>query len=216
MTESRISVAIVDDHPLFRAGVIRHITDNSGIEVLFEASNGLEMQEKMARDLPPQVVLLDVNMPVMDGYDSTVWIRKNYPGVRVLALSMFEDDDCILKMIRAGAGGYLLKESRAAEVIHAVRSVAATGYYLNEKVSGKLIFSVQKGEAPAGSVPLSAREQEFIRLCCSELTYKEIASEMHLSAHTVENYREALFSKLDLKSRVGLVLFAVKNKLIEI
>ena len=216
--EKPIRIAIVDDHTLFRNGVASLLSELTEIEVLFNAANGKEMIDKLVPDVLPQVILMDINMPVMNGYESTEWLKKHYPGVKVLALSMFEDDTPIIGMIKSGASGYLLKESGTADLVLAIQTVVNHGFYLNNLVSGKLIRSVQddRPEVQGKVNQLSAKEIKFLELCCSELTYKEIAAAMNLSPHTIDNYREILFQKLDLKSRTGLVLFAIKNQLIKV
>lgn len=216
--EQPIRIAIVDDHTLFRNGVASLLSELTEIAVLFNAANGKEMIDKLAPATLPQVILMDINMPVMNGYESTEWLKTHYPQIKVLALSMFEDDAPIIGMIKSGASGYLLKESGTTDLVTAIQTVVNHGFYLNNLVSGKLIRSVQD-DRPAildKASQLSAKEIKFLELCCSELTYKEIASEMNLSPHTIDNYRETLFQKLELKSRTGLVLFAVKNGLIKV
>ncbi|MDR6941119.1 response regulator transcription factor [Mucilaginibacter pocheonensis] len=213
-----IPIAIVDDHTLFRNGVASLLSELNEIEVMFDAANGEEMINKLAPDALPEVILMDITMPVMNGYESTQWLKKNYPQIKVLALSMFEEDAPIIGMIKSGASGYLLKESKTADLVIAIQTVVNHGFYLNNLVSGKLIRSVQDDqlETKREINQLSDRELKFLELCCSELTYKEIAGVMNLSPHTIDNYRETLFQKLELKSRTGLVLFAIKNKLIKV
>lgn len=203
-----IQIAIVDDHTLFRNGVNALMSEFPGINVVFEAENGKQMQQKLLRHTLPQVVLMDINMPEMDGYESAAWLRSNYPGIRVLALSMFEDDQAVVRMIRAGAGGYILKECQPLELFEAISRIVKTGVYINEMVSGKLIRSMSGNET---SPLLTQKETEFLKLCCSELTYKEIAAKMYVSPRTVDNYRESLFLKLNLKSRPGLVMYAIQQ-----
>lgn len=213
-----IPIAIVDDHTLFRNGVASLLSELNEIEVIFDAANGEEMINKLAQDALPEVILMDITMPVMNGYESTQWLKKNHPQIKVLALSMFEEDAPIIGMIKSGASGYLLKESKTADLVIAIQTVVNHGFYLNNLVSGKLIRSVQDDqlETKREINQLSDRELKFLELCCSELTYKEIAGVMNLSPHTIDNYRETLFQKLELKSRTGLVLFAIKNKLIKV
>lgn len=208
MGTDKISIAIVDDHTLFRNGVAALMNEFHELGVIFEAENGEQMQQALRKHPAPDVMLMDINMPVMDGYDATTWLRKNYPKVRVLALSMFEDDQAVIKMIRCGASGYVLKESRPRELLEAIKSIHTKGVYINEMVSGKLIRSVSDDE----KVELTGKELDFLKYCCSELTYKEIADKMNVSPRTVDNYREALFLKLGLKSRTGLVLYAIQNQ----
>jgi DNA-binding NarL/FixJ family response regulator len=208
MENNKILIAIVDDHTLFRNGVAALMGEFDELEVVFEAENGQQMQQALAKHSKPEVILMDINMPVMDGYASAKWIKQNYPQIKVLALSMFEDDKAVIQMIKCGAGGYVLKESRPLELLKAIKAIHEKGVYINEMVSGKLLRSVTgKDDLP----DLSKKELEFLQLCCSELTYKEIAGQMFVSPRTVDNYREALFLKLNLKSRSGLVLYAIQN-----
>lgn len=214
MPNQEILIAIVDDHTLFRQGISSILSENEEIRIVFDAANGNIMKEKIATHLLPHVILMDITMPQVNGYEATRWLKQNYPSVKVLALSMFEEDEPIIKMLACGAGGYILKESTAAELVFAIRTIATQHYFLNNQVSGKLIRSLQgDGKTPNAVNNLTANEVKFLELCCSELTYKEIATKMSLSVHTIDNYRDALFQKLDLKSRTGLVLYALKNNI---
>lgn len=208
METDKIRIAIVDDHTLFRNGVASLMGEFDELQVVFEAENGNQLQEALARRGLPDVVLMDINMPVMDGYEATAWLKKNHPQVRVLALSMFEDDQAVIKMIRCGACGYVLKESKPRDLLEAIMTIHTKGVYINEMVSGKLIRSVTDDE----DAEITKKELDFLKYCCSELTYKEIADKMNVSPRTVDNYREALFLKLNLKSRTGLVLYAIQNQ----
>ena len=217
MTSEKINIAIVDDHTLFRQGVSRLLSEFEDIHVVFEAGNGAEMIERIKTGTSPQVVIMDITMPVMDGYEATLWLRTNYPDIHVLALSMFEDEKPIIKMLRNGAGGYMLKESKTTDLVDAIKTIARQGFFINEHVSGKLLRAIQNNNVSRDPViDISANEQRFLELCCLELTYKEIADKMNLSPHTIDNYREALFQRFDIKSRTGLVLFAIKHELIKI
>lgn len=214
MDSNEILIAIIDDHTLFRQGISSILLENDEIRIVFDASNGNEMKEKIATHPIPHVILMDITMPKLNGYEATRWLKQHYPLVKVLALSMFEEDEPIIKMLKCGAGGYILKESTAAELVFAIKTIAAHDYFLNNQVSGKLIRSLQGDvKTPNAVNDLSANEVKFLELCCSEFTYKEIATKMCLSVHTIDNYRDALFQKLDLKSRTGLVLYALKNNI---
>jgi DNA-binding NarL/FixJ family response regulator len=217
MEEKKTAIAIVDDHTLFRKGIVSLLSESGEIDVLFDACNGIEMQSMIAKSPLPEVILMDINMPQMDGYAATQWVTKNHPSVRVLALSMYDDDKPIIEMLKSGAGGYLLKESRTTDLIAAIKTIASQGYFMNNLVSGKLIRSLQDKKPLKNDIDLlSVNELKFLQHCCSEFTYKEIADKMNLSHHTIDNYREALFQKLDIKSRTGLVLFAIRNSLIKL
>jgi len=210
METEKIQIAIVDDHTLFRNGVAALMAEFDELQVVFEAEDGVQMQQLLVKQPLPHVILMDINMPVMDGYASTQWIKQHYPQIKVLALSMFEDDKAVIGMIKGGASGYVLKESKPRELLEAIKTIYQKGVYLNEMVSGKLMRSVSDRESKPG---LSKKELEFLKLCCSELTYKEIADQLFVSPRTVDNYRESLFEKLELKSRTGLVLYAIQNEI---
>jgi len=214
MANKEILIAIVDDHTLFRQGISSILLENDEIRIVFDAANGHEMKEKIATHPLPHVILMDITMPKVNGYDATRWLKQNYPTVKVLALSMFEEDEPIIKMLKCGAGGYILKESTAADLVFAIKTIAEHDYFLNNQVTGKLLRSLQgEVKTPTAVNNLTANEVKFLELCCSELTYKEIANKMCLSVHTIDNYRDSLFQKLDLKSRTGLVIFALKNNI---
>lgn len=207
-----IQIGIVDDHTLFRNGLSRLLSEFPELKIVFEAGNGLEMKSMLDRDLIPEVILMDVNMPQMDGFTSTLFIKQKYPQIKVLAITMFDDDQSVIKMIKCGASGYVLKESRPKEVLEAIKTIQLKGVFINDMVTGKLVRSMSFTE----SIPIiSSKETEFLKFCCTEMTYKEIAGKMHVSPRTIDNYRESLFQKLNLKSRTGLVLYAVQNKLLE-
>ncbi|EHQ27968.1 response regulator transcription factor [Mucilaginibacter paludis] len=208
METEQINIAIVDDHTLFRRGVAALMSEFDELHVVFEASNGEQLQQMLAKAPLPQVILMDINMPVMDGYQATKWVRARYPEIKVLALSMFEDDKAVIEMIKCGAGGYVLKESKPRDLLEAIKTIHQKGVYINDLVSGKLLRSVTQHEPV---LDITKKEMEFLKLACSELTYKEIADLMFVSPRTVDNYRESLFQKLTIKSRTGLVLYAIQN-----
>jgi DNA-binding NarL/FixJ family response regulator len=210
MEKEEILIAIVDDHTLFRNGVSALMREFDELKVVFEAENGEQMQQMLEKSVLPKVILMDINMPFMDGYQATEWIKATYPQIKVLALSMFDDDKAVIRMIKCGASGYILKESKPRELLEAIKSVAEKGVYINELVTGKLMRSVSYKEE---AIAFSKKELEFLKLCCSELTYKEIADKMYVSPRTVDNYRESLFEKLNLKSRAGLILYAVHHEI---
>jgi len=216
MTE-RISIAIVDDHTLFRSGVSTLLSEFEEINVLFEASNGKDLQQKLSADNLPDIILMDITMPVMDGYEATKWVTTLYPHICILALSMFDDERSIINMLKAGACGYLLKESNASDLLEAIKITKEKGLFINENVSGRMLVSLRhEAKAEDGKLKPSQREMEFLQYCSTELTYKEIAVQMHVSPRTIDSYRESLFSKLDIKSRTGLVVYGIKNSLISI
>ncbi|MDI9364325.1 MAG: response regulator transcription factor [Flavobacterium sp.] len=219
MIEKIINIALVDDHALFRSGIANLLQEFSDIKLVFEAENGKDLQNKLPLHAAINVILMDITMPSMDGYAATAWVKEQYPSVHVIALSMFDDEAAIIKMLKAGAGGYILKESSIIEVHKAITEIMKRGFYNNDLLSGKLINSIQKKTEPADSknlFPLTLKETEFLIHCASELTYKEIADEMGIAVRSVDNYRQTLFEKLNIKSRVGLALEAIKRGLVKV
>ena len=207
------TIALADDHVLLRKGLVS-LVQNLGYNVVLEVDNGQELIDKLQSGISPDLVLMDINMPVKDGYEATRWIKDNKPGIKVLALSMYDDENAIMKMLRCGARGYILKDSEPSELRSALDAVMSKGYYYSELVTGKLIHSINHTDdegANGNAAKLNEREIEFLKLACSELTYKEIAAQMHLSPRTIDGYRDALFEKLDIKTRTGLVVYAIKH-----
>ena len=206
-------IALVDDHALFRSGIAAMVNGLKNYSVLFEAANGQELTRKISPKFKPQIVLLDINMPQMDGIATAQWLRSNYPEIHIVVLSMFEDAEKVLAMVRLGVKGYLLKDAEPHEFEQALNNVSQNEVYFPAFVTRHLISSFNK---PVDNFKLNQREIEFLKLSGTELTYKEIADQMCVSVRTVDGYRDQLFDKLQIKSRVGLVLYAIKNKLIEI
>jgi DNA-binding NarL/FixJ family response regulator len=213
MPTEAIQIVLVDDHRLFRSGLVSLINSLGGYKILFEAANGEELTRKLSPQLKPDIILLDINMPVMGGIETARWLKANYPDICVIVLSMFEDAEKVLTMVKLGVKGYLLKDAEPYEFEHALRKVAQGEIYYPEFVTRHLVNSYNRS---ADEIKLNSRELEFLKLAGTELTYKEIADHMCISARTVDGYRDQLFEKLQIKSRVGLVLYAVKNNLIQL
>ena len=214
------TIALADDHTVMRNGLATLLKD-LGYDILFEANNGQDFITKINKENLPDVALLDINMPVMDGYETAAWLNDNFPEVKVIALSMYDDEAAIIRMLKNGAKGYVLKDSNIADVKKAIESVISKGYYHSEMVTGKLIHSINHLDSPAHSsikelLKLNNKEIEFLKLACTEMTYKEIADKMFLSPRTIDGYRDTLFEKLGAKTRIGLVLFAIKNGIVNI
>jgi DNA-binding NarL/FixJ family response regulator len=213
------TIVLTDDHTLLRNG-LASLLKNLGHNVLFEADNGADFIKKLDKNNLPDVALMDINMPVMDGYQTTQWLKENHPGIKVLALSMYDNESSIIRMLKCGAKGYILKDSEPAELKAAIDDLVNKGYYYSDLVSGKLIHAINKiedeGSAMHTLVNLNERETDFLKYACTELTYKEIADKMFVSPRTIDGYRDALFEKLHLKTRVGLVMYAIKNGLVTV
>jgi DNA-binding NarL/FixJ family response regulator len=208
--EESIKIVLVDDHKLFRSGIASLIHNLTGFKIIFEADNGEELIRRISPRFKPDIILLDMNMPVMNGESTAQWLTKNYPEICIIVLSMIDDPAKVLTMVRLGVKGYLLKSAEPSEFEDALKQVSQGELYYPEFVTRNLIKTFTRFEG------LNAREMDFLKLACTELTYKEIADRMYVSARTVDGYREQLFEKLGAKNRVGLVLYAIKNKLIEL
>jgi len=205
-------VAIVDDHTLLSEAIAGLVRQFSNFEVVNVAQNGQEFINFVEAnpDNRPDIVLMDVKMPVMGGIEATTYLQKHYPEIKVLALSIEEEEGVVLQMIRAGAKGYLLKDTRKNILELALNEVMTQGFYYTNTVERIVNKTESKTEE---EIVLKEREIEFIKHACTEMTYKQIAEKMFLSPKTVEGYREAVFQKLGLKNRTGLVIYAIKNNI---
>jgi len=210
-------VAVTDDHTLMRNALARLIASFEDYAVIYEAGNGRELIEKIQTVQIPDIILLDINMPEMDGFETAKWLTRNYPQIKVLALSMQSDESSIIRMLRLGAKGYLMKNVEPDELNIALESVVKKDFYLSETISGKVISGLhQDYQQPLEPNMLSDKDKEFLRLICTELTYKDIAEKLFVSPRTVDDYRNALFEKLNVHTRMGLAMYAIKNKIVEI
>jgi len=211
--ENKIKVALVDDHILLRNGLRGLIDSFNNCTVLYEANNGRDFINKLKAEQIPDIVLMDINMPEMDGYETTLWVKNNHPEIKVLSLSMYDNENAIIRMLRAGVKGYILKDCDPSELEYAINSIMTSGFYYTENVTGKLVSIVSKKDSDD---ELNEREIAFLKLVCSELTYKEIADKMYKGVRTIDGYRDALFEKLNVKTRIGLVLYAIKNGIVSL
>jgi DNA-binding NarL/FixJ family response regulator len=210
------SVIIVDDHLLFAQALEKLVNTFDDFYVLYTVTSGSDLQLRLKREESiPDIALIDINMPVMNGIEITRWLTKHYPAVRVLALSMDNAEHTVISMLRAGARGYLLKDITSSALEEAFRAVIDKGFHHSEKTTRMVMNTWQRNDQQLPLL-LKEREIEFLRLVCTEKTYKEIASEMFLSPKTVDGYRESLFEKLQIRSRVGLALYAIRNKIFKI
>ena len=217
MNKNIIRIALVDDHALLRNGLASLIQTFEGYSVLFEADNGKDFIRQLETHAVPDIILLDITMPEMNGFETAAWINKNTPSIKILVLSMMDNDEVVISMIKEGARGYILKDSKPAIFKQALDNIRDTGFYMNELVSNKMLSYVKNHENSGTAVPLISQLTEkeilFLQMACTEMTYKEIATAMQVSPRTVDGYRDELFKKLNVESRVGLVLFAIKHGL---
>lgn len=215
----QVKLALVDDHTLFRKGLISLIEMvGNDYSILFEADNGKDLQQKISKENQPDIILMDIHMPDMDGFESVQWLSENYPLVKILIVSMVQKEETIVKMLRMGVKGYLCKDVEPKELGEALHSILNKGYYYTDFITGKLVHSLQNNnnDKKNGFQLINEREKEFLKLACSEMTYNEIAAQMFLSPKTIDGYRNALFEKLNIRSRVGLALYAVRNGFVEL
>jgi DNA-binding NarL/FixJ family response regulator len=210
------TIAIVDDHLLIAKALGEIIDKFSNYRVLYEAEHGRALIEKMKLpDQVPDLVLLDVSMPVMDGFETAAWLKENHPAVRIMALSMQDDESSLIRMVRNGANGYLLKNIHPVEFEKALDQLMNKGYYYPDWATSKVMMSLASGAKDVSEIHFTEREKEFFKYVGTEMSYKEIAEKMFCSPRTVESYRDALFEKLELKSRVGLAVYAMKHGLFD-
>ncbi|MCS4305301.1 response regulator transcription factor [Chryseobacterium sp. BIGb0232] len=206
------TIVIVDDHILI-AKALEGIIGNFGeFEVIYVCESGKDLIQKFEEgNAIPDIILMDVSMPIMDGFETAAWVSKNHPDIKVMALSMQGDDNSVIKMIKNGAKGYLLKNTHPKDLEIALTRLNNDGFFYPEWAS-KIIFSnLNKANEAEIVIKISEREKEFLKYTVTELSYKEIADRMCCSPRTVESYRDQLCEKLDLKTRVGLAVFAIKN-----
>ncbi|KQR93780.1 two-component system response regulator [Chryseobacterium sp. Leaf180] len=207
----KTTVVIVDDHILIAKALENIINNFADFEVLYVCENGKRLQKSIIKnDQKPEIILLDISMPEMDGFETALWLQQDFPDIKTMALSMQGDDNSVIKMVKNGAKGYLLKNTHPADLEKALKRMQEDGFYYPEWAS-KIIFSNFKNKEENPEIKFSEREKEFLKFVVSEMSYKEIADKMCCSPRTVESYRDQLCEKLDLKSRVGLAVFALKN-----
>ncbi|WP_242917386.1 response regulator transcription factor [Pontibacter liquoris] len=207
-------VALVDDHKLFRKGMLELINGFSTYTVSLEAENGRDFTRKLFPENIPDIVLLDISMPVMDGFETAAWLQEHHPQVKILALSMKNDEETVLRMLQCGVDGYVLKNADPSELRMALEALEVNGSYYAGSVREVLKRDLQNKKAPKAE--LTEREVEFLRLACTELPYKSFAPLLHVSPRVVESTREALFRKLDVVSRTGLVLYAIREGIFKV
>lgn len=205
-------IVIVDDHVLIAKALRGIIANFDHFEVINEFENGHDMIQKFDSNKNiPDVVLLDISMPIMDGFETAIWLKENHPEILVMALSMQDDDKSVIKMVKNGAKGYLLKNAHPSELEKALNNLVKNGFYYPDWAAEKVFASLGESTKSKNNISISEREKEFLKYSITEMNYKEIAEKMFCSPRTVESYRDSLFEKLELKTRVGLAVYALKN-----
>lgn len=216
MKEVSIKIAIADDHVLFRKGLSMLLSQIPGFHVVYDVNNGVELMEQLKQKEKPDVALLDIRMPEMNGFETASSLYEAFPQVSILALSTLDDELSVVRMIRNGARGYVLKNADTDELRRAISTIHQDGYFYNDMLNHTVMQHIVRHRDTGIVDRLTEREREFLRHTCSEMTYTEIAKAMFLSPRTIDGYRDALFEKLDIRSRTGLVLFAIKNGVVDL
>lgn len=218
-----ITIAVTDDHTLFRKGLISLIQSlGNNYEVVFEAGNGNEFIDKIQQCKQlPQLAIMDISMPGKDGFETVAWLNENYPSVNVLVVSMVNKEETIVRMLKMGVKGYLSKDVEPEILQTAIDSILQKGFYYTDFITGKLLHGLQKDSVKDSIAKqpldeLTDKEKEVLKLFCTEMTYKEIATQLGISSRTIENHKDALCKKLELNSRIGLAIYAIKNNLVKI
>lgn len=210
----KLTIGIVDDHQLFSKSLALLLESLGDYEVILDAKNGADLQEKLRnKNLLPQIMLIDVNMPVMDGVATSIWMTENFPACRLVALTTVDSDKSIINMIKAGCYAYLLKDIHPVELGKALQEVWTKGYYNADQSN---INFRRLLEAEKDALKITGNELIFLKFACSDMTYKQIADKMGLSERTIDGFRERLFQKLNVQSRVGMALEAIRKELVKL
>ena len=211
---STVRYIIADDHKIFREGLRLVLSDDSQLQFIAEAENGKELLE-ILKGNEADVILLDLKMPVMDGMAATKEIRSAYPAVKILILTMHDEEHMIIHMLEAGANGYLLKNADPVEIKTAMHAVVENNYYFNDMVSNTMLKNIMTKNIAEPSfkpaIELDDRETKILQLICQECTSAEIGDKIFLSARTVEGIRSGIMEKIGVRNIAGLVMYAVKN-----
>ena len=217
MTMNKIKVTLVDDHVLLREALVNLVNTFEEFKVIASLNSGYELVNSLSDSVRPNVILLDLNMPGMDGFETAKWLFKVHPEINILILTMYDSEIALIRLLQAGVKGFLKKDTHPNELRVALKAVSAGGYYYSQDTTGKLANLFQRDFENQHFVEkaiLSEKEIEFLRLASTDKTYKEIASELKISPRAIDGYRDTLFEKLDVKSRVGLAIYAVKNGIV--
>lgn len=218
MKKEMIKVLMADDHILLRNALASLINNSDSCKVIAEASNGKELIDAISKENYPDVAIIDLNMPIMDGHDTAAYLQKNHPTIKVLMLTMYDSELALIRLLKAGVKGFMKKDIHPKELLQAIQSVHENGYYYSAHTSSKLagLFRDQDDTPILEKITLSDGEIEFLKHVCSEQTYKEIAYELGMNPRAIDGMRDNLFNRLDVKSRVGLAMYAIRHGIVPI
>lgn len=209
----KTKIIITDDHTLVSNTIADLINGMEKFEVTHQFKNGQDLVDYLQKaSVIPEIILLDINMPKLNGFETMKILTADFPAIKVLALSMNDNENSIIKMMQYGACGFLSKIVKEEDLMHALEEIVEEGYYYTTQVT-KLVMNNFQKKSDNQEILLNNKEIELLKYACTEMTYKEIAAKMNLSPKTIDGYRENLFLKLDVKSRIGLVLYAIKNRI---
>jgi two-component system invasion response regulator UvrY len=209
-----VKIAMADDHLLFRAAIGGLLSGYDNYQIILEAADGKELLEKLKPDNLPDILLLDLSMPGMGGMDTAALLFDKYPQIHIMMLTMYENDQSLIRLLQFGVKGFLKKDIHPAELNLAIKTVMKSGFYYSQQVSGKManLFRQCNGNLLAMErAMLTAQEITFLKMAATELTYKEIAAELKMNPRTIDSIRDHLFEKLEVKSRVGLAMYAIRH-----
>ena len=216
-TNKLYKVILTDDHVLLRDTLATLIDSFDECKVIAVASNGKELIKAIENGQVPDIVVLDLNMPLMDGYETAQWLQDKLPEVKILILTMYDSEIALIRLLQVGVRGFLKKDIHPKELKSALLSVAEDGYYYSHNTTGKLAGFFHKNHTNNSSIEkalLTKLDIEFLKLASTDMTYKEIAQVMKITPRAIDGYRDSLFDRLDVKSRVGLAIYAVKNGIV--
>jgi two-component system invasion response regulator UvrY len=204
---------LADDHILLRDALANLINNFDEFNVIATAGNGEEVIKALENGCKANIILMDLNMPKMDGYETAKWVAQHYPKIKIVVLTMYDSEIALIRLLQAGVNGFLKKDIHPSELKNALLTIASGEYYYSNHTTNKIatLFRKQSGVEKA---ILNEKEIEFLKLASTDMTYKEVAQAMNMTPRNIDSYRDALFTKLDVKSRVGLAIYAVKNGII--
>jgi two-component system, NarL family, invasion response regulator UvrY len=212
MLQQKVQVALVDDHVMVRQSMADMIKRFPNVEVLFQADNGKQLIEFLKKHIIPDIILLDLDMPVMDGFEAGMWVHVHYPQIKLIIVTMRDDDNSIVRCMRFGAKSYLTKNSHASVLQEAIEKVVVEGVYMPADINLKLMngMVIQQGE-PKKVSELKPFQREFLSYVCTDLSYAEIAQKLFVSSRTLDTWRAVLYKELKTNSRAGLAVYALQN-----